>query len=45
MDVKKDEVTDTSKGIYNLNGMRMTAKSLDNLPKGVYIVNGKKVAK
>ena len=44
-DVRKDEVTDTSKGIYNLNGMRMTAKSLDNLPKGVYIVNGKKVAK
>lgn len=30
--------------IYNLNGIRM-AQSLRNLPKGVYIVNGKKVIK
>jgi GH35 family endo-1,4-beta-xylanase len=44
-DVKKDEVTDASKGIYNLNGMRMSAQSLDHLPKGVYIVDGKKVRK
>ena len=44
-DVKKDEVTDASKGIYNLNGVRMSAKSLDNLPKGIYIVDGKKVSK
>ena len=42
-DVRKDEVTDASKGIYNLNGVRMSAKSLDNLPKGIYIVDGKKV--
>ena len=28
--------------IYNLNGIRMT-QTLRNLPKGVYIVNGKKV--
>ena len=42
-DVKIDEVTDASKGIYNLNGVRMSAKSLDNLPKGIYIVDGKKV--
>ena len=44
-DVKKDEATDASKGIYNLNGVRMSAKSLDNLPKGIYIVDGKKVSK
>lgn len=44
-DVRKDEVTDASKGIYNLNGVRMSAKSLDNLPKGIYIVDGKKVSK
>ena len=44
-DVKKDEVTEASKGIYNLNGVRMSATSLDNLPKGIYIVDGKKVAK
>lgn len=30
--------------IYNLNGIRMTP-TLRNLPKGVYIVNGKKVIK
>ena len=44
-DVRKDEVTDASKGIYNLNGVRMSATSLDNLPKGIYIVDGKKVSK
>ena len=44
-DVKKDEVTEASKGIYNLNGVRMSATSLDNLPKGIYIVDGKKVSK
>ena len=30
--------------IYNLNGIRMT-QTLRNLPKGVYVVNGKKVIK
>lgn len=44
-DVRKDEVTEASKGIYNLNGVRMSATSLDNLPKGIYIVDGKKVSK
>jgi GH35 family endo-1,4-beta-xylanase len=43
--VKADEAIDTSKGIYNLNGMRMSATSLDELPSGLYIVNGKKVVK
>ena len=41
--VKTDKAVDTSNGIYNLNGMRMSATSLDELPAGIYIVNGKKV--
>ena len=36
---------DTSKGIYNLNGVRMPATSLNELPSGIYIVDGKKVVK
>ena len=42
--VVSDKTIDTSNGIYNLNGMRMRATSLDELPAGLYIVNGKKVA-
>ena len=41
--VNADETIDTSKGIYSLSGMRMSAASLGDLPPGVYIVNGKKV--
>ena len=41
--VEADKAIDTSKGIYNLSGMRMSATSLDELPAGLYIVNGKKV--
>lgn len=44
-DVKADNTIDTSKGIYNLNGMRMPTTSIDELPSGLYIVNGKKVVK
>ena len=40
-----DKAIDTSKGIYNLNGVRMQTTSLDELPAGLYIVNGKKVIK
>ena len=40
-----DSTVDTSKGIYNLNGVRMQATSMDQLPPGLYIVNGKKVVK
>ena len=36
---------DTSKSIYNLNGVRMQATSVDALPSGIYIVNGKKIVK
>ena len=43
--VKSDRTLDTSKGIYNLNGVRMQATSLDELPRGIYIVNGKKLVK
>lgn len=44
--VKTDEtVKNNPEGIYNLNGMRMQANSLEELPNGLYIVNGKKVAK
>ena len=43
--VQEDNAIDTSKGIYNLNGVRMQAKSLDELPSGLYIVNGKKIVK
>ena len=43
--VQDDNTIDTSKGIYNLNGVRMQAKSLEELPSGLYIVNGKKIVK
>lgn len=31
------------KGIYTILGQRVAATSIDELPKGIYIVNGKKV--
>ena len=43
--VETDKALDTSKGIYNINGIRLNATSLDELPSGLYIVNGKKVVK
>lgn len=43
--VEADKTIDTSKGIYNLNGVRMQATSLDELPSGLYIVDGKKIVK
>ena len=42
--VAADRGIDTSKGIYNLSGMRMRTTSLDRLPAGIYIVDGRKVA-
>ncbi|MBO5660627.1 MAG: leucine-rich repeat protein, partial [Bacteroidaceae bacterium] len=38
-DIKQDSVKNTP--IYNLNGTRV--KNTKNMPKGVYIINGKKV--
>ena len=43
--IEADKKIDTSKGIYNLNGMRMPTTSLDELPAGIYIVDGKKIVK
>ena len=43
--IKMDKTTDTSKGIFNLNGVRMQGTSLQDLPSGLYIVNGKKIVK
>jgi len=43
--VEADKAIDASKGIYNLNGVRLSAKSLDELPSGLYIVDGKKIVK
>ena len=43
--IEADKTIDTSKGIYNLVGMRLQATSLDELPSGIYIINGKKVVK
>ncbi|MGN0280912.1 MAG: endo-1,4-beta-xylanase [Prevotella sp.] len=41
--VEADNTIDTSKGIYNLYGMRMSITSLDELHHGIYIVGGRKV--
>ena len=41
--VAADRTVDTSKGIYNLSGQRMSTTSLDRLPAGLYIVDGRKV--
>ncbi len=43
--IKSSQGIDTSKGIYNLNGTRMQATSVSDLPAGIYIVDGKKVVK
>ncbi len=43
--IKMDKTTDTSKGIFNLNGVHMQGTSLHDLPSGLYIVNGKKIVK
>ena len=41
--IEADDTIDISKGIYNMQGVRMSATSLDRLPCGIYIVGGKKV--
>ena len=42
-DIESDKVIDTSKGIYNLLGQRVSTTSIEGLSPGVYIVGGKKV--
>ena len=44
-EVEADNSLNTSKRIYDINGKRLPATSLDELPSGLYIVNGKKVVK
>ena len=44
-DVETDNSLNTSKRIYDINGKCLPATSLDELPSGLYIVNGKKVVK
>ncbi len=43
--IEAEKTLDASKGIYNLNGVRLNAKSLNELPSGLYIIDGKKVVK
>ena len=44
-DVEADNTLNTSNAIYDINGKRIPATSLDELPAGIYIVNGKKIVK
>ena len=41
--VKTDSSTKASKGIFTLSGQRLPVAHLDQLPSGLYIVNGKKI--
>lgn len=41
--VIEENKQNTNTGIYNLGGVRMNTNNVDKLPKGVYIVNNKKV--
>ena len=41
--VKADKTINASKGIYTINGVRLNATSADELPAGLYIIDGKKV--
>ena len=44
-DVEADNAPNTANAIYDTNGKRLSATSLDELPSGLYIINGKKVVK
>ena len=44
-DVEADNTLNTANAIYDINGKRLSATSLDELPSGLYIINGKKVVK
>lgn len=43
--IEASKTINTSKGIYTISGVRLQAKSLSELPSGLYIVDGKKVVK
>ena len=38
-----EETAKNANAVYNANGMRMNSSNTNNLPKGVYIINNKKV--
>lgn len=38
-----EETAKNANAVYNVSGMRMNGNNTDNLPKGVYIINNKKV--
>lgn len=38
-----EEAAKNANTVYNVSGMRMNSSNTDNLPKGVYIINNKKV--
>ena len=38
-----EETAKNANAVYNVNGIRMNSSNTDNLPKGVYIINNKKV--
>lgn len=38
-----EETAKNANAVYNVNSMRMNSSNTDNLPKGVYIINNKKV--
>ena len=44
-DIETDNTLNTSNAIYDINGKRLPATRLDELPAGIYIVNGKKIVK
>ena len=41
--VRADKTNDASKGIYTINGVRLSATSAEELPAGLYIIDGQKV--
>ena len=42
---KTDKPANAQKGIYTLNGTRLQVKNINELPHGIYIVDGKKLVK
>ena len=43
--VEASKTINAQKGIYTLNGTRVQATSVDKLPHGIYIVDGKKLVR
>jgi formylmethanofuran dehydrogenase subunit D len=44
--IKTDEFNEKKRGVYTLSGIKASENNnLENLPKGIYIINGKKIVK